>query len=219
LSVVVLLRPREPRRRRAADVGRAPEVGIKVRLGNLTQQANDLAERALERRGKRHALSEALIRAGIAIGHGEFVVLMIVAALGGLLLGSVLAGPLAGIVLAAATFLAFRAVVQHRTKRCRAKFGEQLAETLQMLSSGLRAGHSLPQAVGALGQEADPPTSEEFRDLREEHHGRGPLHRPRLAFVRVGRFRAEVGILLVRLDAQRRDVHIRSLTQGYDNAS
>ena len=37
-------------------------LAIEVRLGNRTHQANDLTERALERRGKRHALSEALIR-------------------------------------------------------------------------------------------------------------------------------------------------------------
>ncbi len=52
--------------------------------------------------------------------------------------------------------------------RRRAKFEAQLADTLQMLAGGLRAGHSLLRAIDAVAQEAEAPTSEEFSRLVNE---------------------------------------------------
>ena len=52
--------------------------------------------------------------------------------------------------------------------RRRAKFEDQLGDTLQMLAGGLRAGHSLLRSVDAVAQEAESPTSEEFARLVNE---------------------------------------------------
>ena len=55
-----------------------------------------------------------------------------------------------------------------RASNRRAKFESQLGDTLQMLSGGLRAGHSLLRAVDAVARESDVPTSEEFARLVNE---------------------------------------------------
>jgi len=59
----------------------------------------------------------------------------------------------------------FQITVSVRTSRRRKAFGEQLGDTLQLLASNLRAGHSLMQAIDAVSLETDPPTSDEFRRL------------------------------------------------------
>jgi tight adherence protein B len=165
IVLVAVLRPREPRRRLAVEEGRAPDPGMKARLTGLTEQASEVAERALERRGRQRALNAALERSGIALRPGEWVVAMSASAIGGLLLGLVLGGPIVGLLLGAAVIAGFQITVSVRTSRRRRAFGEQLGDTLQLLASNLRAGHSLMQAIDALSQETDPPTSDEFRRL------------------------------------------------------
>ena len=60
-----------------------------------------------------------------------------------------------------------------RTTRRRAAFADQLEDTLRLLSSSLRAGHSVLRALEAVAHEASAPTSEEFgRVLNEVRVGR-----------------------------------------------
>jgi tight adherence protein B len=175
IVLVQLLRPREPRRRLAVEEGRAPQPGMKATFSNLTEQASDFAERALERRGKQRSLSDTLERSGIALRPGEWVLAVSGAALGALLLGLVLGGPIVGLVLAALTVGGFQFAIHHRTTKRRRAFAEQLGDTLQLLASNLRAGHSLLQAIDALAQETDPPTSDEFSRLLFETRLGRPL--------------------------------------------
>jgi tight adherence protein B len=50
----------------------------------------------------------------------------------------------------------------------RAKFDEQLGDTLQLLSGSLRAGHSILRAIDAAAVESQAPTSEEMRRIVSE---------------------------------------------------
>jgi tight adherence protein B len=50
----------------------------------------------------------------------------------------------------------------------RAKFDEQLGDTLQLLSGSLRAGHSILRAIDAAANESQAPTSEEMRRVVTE---------------------------------------------------
>jgi tight adherence protein B len=50
----------------------------------------------------------------------------------------------------------------------RAKFDQQLGDTLQLLSGGLRAGHSILRAIDAAAAESQSPTSEEMRRVITE---------------------------------------------------
>lgn len=60
-----------------------------------------------------------------------------------------------------------------RISRRRARFADQLDDTLQLVSGNLRAGHGLTQAIDSVARYADPPTSEEFsRIVNESRIGR-----------------------------------------------
>jgi len=60
-----------------------------------------------------------------------------------------------------------------RTSRRRAKFADQLDDSLALLAGGLRAGHSLLRAIDAVSQEAESPTGEELaRVVNETRIGR-----------------------------------------------
>ena len=50
----------------------------------------------------------------------------------------------------------------------RAKFDQQLGDTLQLLAGGLRAGHSILRAIDAAAAESQKPTSEEMRRVITE---------------------------------------------------
>lgn len=68
------------------------------------------------------------------------------------------------------------AFVQIIAARERAKFADQLPDTLNLISTSLRAGYSLLQAVEAVGSEAADPTGREFsRAITETRLGRSPV--------------------------------------------
>lgn len=123
--------------------------------------------------GKREVLEQA----GLKMRQADFILLI---ACCGVLLGAVgfiLGGLFTGILFVLITPLGALVFLNVLTSRRRAKFEDQLGDTLQMLAGGLRAGHSLLRSVDAVSKEADAPTSEEFarlvnetrlgRDLRE----------------------------------------------------
>jgi tight adherence protein B len=141
---------------------RAPRTG---RLTEITNRATQFAERSLERQGKQGALNAALEHAGIALRPGEFVVLAFTGTFVAFAIGVLLANMIVGLVLAAITAFAFRFAVRYLVERRRAMFADQLGDTLQLLSSSLRAGYGMLQAVDAVAREADSPTADEFQRL------------------------------------------------------
>jgi len=82
-----------------------------------------------------------------------------------LAIGLLVGGLLAGIMLAVCFAMAARLFVSMRVGRRRTRFGDQLVDTLQLLSGALRAGYGLMQAVDAVSREAESPTREEFRRI------------------------------------------------------
>ncbi len=75
--------------------------------------------------------------------------------------------------LAAFVVLGARFLLERRTEKRRAAFADQLDDTLSLVASGLRAGHSLPRAMDAVSHEAESPTAEEFaRILNQNRLGR-----------------------------------------------
>jgi tight adherence protein B len=155
-----------PREHRAQLAG----VGARLRRsGSATHDLADhvtaLASRTLNQRGYQRGINAALERAGIALRAEEFVVLVVCATITSFGVGLLLSGFLAAIVLSLATVLFAKIYVSLRSDRRRARFADQLSDTLQMLSGSLRAGYSLMQAIDAVAREADAPTSEEFGRL------------------------------------------------------
>jgi tight adherence protein B len=89
------------------------------------------------------------------------------------LLGTALGGVVLGLVAAVLVPLATRAVLRLRTSRRRAAFADQLDDTLQLMASSMRAGHSLLRSLDTVSQESESPTAEEFaRVVNETRVGR-----------------------------------------------
>ncbi|MET3862301.1 tight adherence protein B [Dietzia sp. 2505] len=166
LLVRTLTRTRLPRERRRPTDADVP--GPVTRASTALTTAIDTI---LRRRGTPGA--GALAEAGVKMRLQDFVFLVIVAALAATAVGFVASGPLLGIVLGILTPLAARVGLSVKAGRRRAAFADQLDDSLQLMASSLRAGHSLLQALASVSREAEAPTSEEFaRIINETRVGR-----------------------------------------------
>jgi tight adherence protein B len=130
-------------------------------------------EKVLVKRGRLAAGAAALERAGMRIALPDFVLVVSLTALGLGALGFFLGGPLLGLLFVAVTPFGAKLLLRVRSGRRQAAFADQLDDSLQLMASSLRAGHSLLRAVDAVSQEAAAPTSEEFsRIVNETRVGR-----------------------------------------------
>jgi tight adherence protein B len=159
IAAVVVLLPR-PEARTASP---GPGIGSRT-LG--------VADRMLQDAGWYARLGERLELAGIAMRPASVVTLVALLTAGAVVLGTALGlvrglpvGLLFPLVFAALVIVGARAAIARRVARRRAAFAEQLDDTLQLLASGLRAGHSLPAALDVVATEAESPTAEEFARL------------------------------------------------------
>ncbi|MBW3546890.1 MAG: type II secretion system F family protein, partial [Actinobacteria bacterium] len=175
LAMSVVLIPRAPRAG-AERLGRAMvEAPRTTALTGLAERASRAAEEALEHRGQRQPLDNALERAGLDLRAGEFLVLAGSASIAALLVGSMLANVVVGLVFAGVVAVGFRFGLGHLKAKRQERFAEQLSGTLQLLAGSLRSGYALVQAFDAVAREADAPTCEEFRRLVVETRLGRPL--------------------------------------------
>ncbi len=161
---VVVLQPSAAQR---ATAGGSPS--MRARTVGMT-------DRMLQDRGWYARFGERLELAGMTTRPASVVTLVTLLAAGAALLGSVLAlvrgaaiAWLLPVALVLVVILGARAFIAHRIAKRRAAFAEQLDDTLQLIASGLRAGHSLPAALDAVAAEAESPTAEEFARLLNKH--------------------------------------------------
>lgn len=134
-------------------------------------RVTDSALAFVERRVGRNAsfgTKESLERAGLRLRQADFVLLICCVAVTVGLLGFVMGSIVIGLLLALLTPVIAMLVLNIMASRRRAKFEDQLGDTLQMLAGGLRAGHSLLRSIDAVSQEAESPTSDEFARLVNE---------------------------------------------------
>ena len=138
--------------------------GVSTPVAGLAEKMTQVADKAIAKQGRTKGINASLERAGINLRPGEFVVLAVAlgtafGAVAVLKFGLAIGAPVGifGTLLGGKVFLA-----QKIKKRANA-FGEQLSDTLQLLSSSLRAGQSMMQALDSVSKEGDPPASEEFR--------------------------------------------------------
>jgi tight adherence protein B len=179
-AVVVLLPRRTAATPGVGSAGTAGPTGAPAAQAGMRQRALGLADDALRRRGARDRLEESLELAGISWQPASVLLLVILGAAVALVLGIVVAALrpslvswVVPIVFAGAVLVVARLVVSMRTTRRRAAFADQLDDTLQLVASGLRAGHSLVRALDAVAREAESPTAEEFaRVVNENRLGR-----------------------------------------------
>ncbi|TXL62129.1 type II secretion system F family protein [Aeromicrobium terrae] len=108
--------------------------------------------------------------AGLAMTPGAVVVSVVAVSAALLILtyvftASVFLAVLLALLVPAGAKIALVLAIDRRQKA----FTDQLDETLQIIASSLRAGHSFQAAVDAVAQAAEPPTSEEFTRVINEH--------------------------------------------------
>lgn len=170
LAIAVLgltvLKPRRPKL--AADRRRPTDESDTSVLNRMTGITSSTIEEILNRRGWTRGIAAALEHAGLLIAPADFLILAGAACLIAVVAGSLLGGLIVGLLGAGACVLGTRMYLSVRAGKRRKKFADQLDDSLQLLSGGLRAGHSLQRAVDAVSQQAPSPTAEEFSRIMNE---------------------------------------------------
>lgn len=145
-------------------------------LRALGQRAADVTDKAMKQRGWSILSVDRLELAGMKIRPGTYAVGVVLVtallALLGIVLALSLGNPIIWLLVAAivvAIPLLANLNLAQRTAKRQAKFADQLDDTLQLIASGLRAGHSLARAIDAVSREAESPTSEEFARIINEN--------------------------------------------------
>ena len=142
--------------------GVAEEKGSFLERIPLLNRFTQAAEEEVRRRGLLSGINSALEQANIPMTPGEAILAMFgLAAVGGLL-AALFNGALAGLATFGVLLLIFVFLVNFAGKREKKKFEDQLPDTLTLLSTSIRAGYSLLQAVEAVAGEAPNPTAREF---------------------------------------------------------
>jgi len=125
------------------------------------------------------SLSRELARADLKLRVGEYIAVMIIAAFGVGAVVYMLGGRSIPISIVGAVVGLFlpRLYVRREQKRRLLRFDEQLADMLNLMVNGLRAGYSTMQAMEAVSKELPPPISDEFRRVVQEMQLGIPMER------------------------------------------
>lgn len=176
IGAVLLLAPGafQPREMRVERGSRAAALRL------LGTRAADATDRAMRNRQSSFVTQDQLELAGLKTRPGAYVVVIILVMAAVALLGAVVAVTSGNLfvwllVLALVILVPLfgRVYLGWLTTKRRAAFADQLDDTLQLISSGLRAGHSLARAIDSVSREAESPTAEEFaRIINENRLGR-----------------------------------------------
>jgi tight adherence protein B len=124
-------------------------------------------------------ISRQLAQADLKFKPGEYVATMIIAAFGVGAIAWYLGGMsiIVGIIGAAAGAFIPRFYVNRQKGKRLVKFDGQLADMLNLMVNGLRAGYSTMQAMEAVSKELPPPISDEFHRVVQEMQLGVPMER------------------------------------------
>ena len=152
------------------DQGRLSRIPL---LRRFVTGAEDIARD----RGFINQIETALDQANMPLRPGEAIAGIVgLAAIAGLMIMVYQQSPIWGAIAAAFVLVVAVVTIQGIASRHKAKFENQLPDTLNLLSTSLRSGYSLLQAVEAVAAEAPEPTAREFgRAMNETRLGRSPV--------------------------------------------
>lgn len=152
------------------DRGRLARIPL---LRRFVSGAEDIARD----RGFINQIETALDQANMPLRPGEAIAGIIgLATVAGLMVMVYQRSPIWGGIAAAVVLGVSVVLIQGVAARHKAKFENQLPDTLNLLSTSLRSGYSLLQAVEAVAAEAPEPTAREFgRAMNETRLGRSPV--------------------------------------------
>ena len=140
------------------------------RQGERSTPVQDWFNVQVEKSSWGDRLARDLARADLKLKAGEYVLVVMLA---GLVLGVVgwyLGGEniLLGIIFLLVGMMLPRFYVRRQQGQRLTRFNEQLADMLNLVVNGLRAGYSTMQAMEAVSRELPPPISDEFRRVVQE---------------------------------------------------
>lgn len=128
------------------------------------------------RRSNLQGLQQKLLQAHILMRAEEFIGLTIFSGVAAFVLLYLLTGHfLPALLLGLAGFKVPDLVVESKRKARSAAITQQLPEALTIVSNGLRAGYSFPQAMSVVGREMEAPIGEEFSRVIWENRMGKPL--------------------------------------------
>lgn len=162
-----------PQRPHLALERRRPPSQAGVPTPSSVQAVVRFVEQLFNRNGQIATHTTSLELAGVQRRLGAYVVTVVGIGISAALVGTVALGPIAGMFALLLTGVVATVSRRMRTARRRAAFADQLDDSLSLLASSLRAGHSLLRALDAVSREAESPTSEEFaRVVNQSRVGR-----------------------------------------------
>ncbi len=131
-------------------------------------------ERQISQRAFADSIQTDLARADLSITVSEYLLMRLIAILGGFAMGYLIQRDLlSGLILAAVGFYAPVFYISTRKTRRLQAFNQQLPDVLDHLVGSLRAGYGLLQAVEWVGRQLPDPAGAEFeRVVRETRLGR-----------------------------------------------
>jgi tight adherence protein B len=148
----------------------APEASA---LAGAGAAAGAAVEKVLVKRGLLARGVAALDRAGVTTPLPRFVLNVGLWTVVGAVAAALLVDTWVGLLMLVVVPLGARLLIGFKVGRRQAAFADQLDDSLQLMASSLRAGHSLLRAVDAVSQDAVSPTAEEFaRIVNETRVGR-----------------------------------------------
>lgn len=153
------------RRRRPSEEGEKRE----VQSHWVPSQLAEVGQRFAVATGFSASLDEQLEQAGIKMLAGEFITLVVLAALGGAVFGALILPNIIFVLIVAAVAAAIPFLWLRRARRKRQNaLNDQLADTLSILASSLRAGYSFLQALDTVAKEIGEPSAHEFQRVGAE---------------------------------------------------
>jgi tight adherence protein B len=168
VTLVVYLLTTPPVARVPQERRLAPGAVVKSPLEQVVDRLESAVDWFLRKRGWNPFPAKDLEMAGIKMPQSSLVTAIITFAFVTFLVGYVLGGVLIGCLTAVFVPFLSRAVIDSRKNKRRRSFADQLESTLEVISSALRAGHSLPSALDTVSADAQSPTAEEFARIVNE---------------------------------------------------
>ncbi len=131
-------------------------------ISNARRTIVDSATRIIGRRNGR-SLQEQLERSGSQLRSGEWVIAVasLMAVAGGL--SFLIRGLIAAVLVSVAVVIVARFMLSHNIRKRQEAFADQLPDVILNLSSALRSGQSIQQAVATIAPDLEAPAGEELR--------------------------------------------------------
>jgi tight adherence protein B len=150
--------------------GRKTHVPVDSTAGGwIPARVTNFGRRFADSRGFSGRLDAELEAAAVSLRSGEFVVVTVAAAFGGMILGFVILGsPWLALGVGAVCALGPTAMLKVTLGRREEKLREQLPDVLTIMASSLRAGHSFLQALDTTAKEIAQPAATEFQRVVAE---------------------------------------------------